>query len=95
MKTPTKKSERPEPAVALVHDDILRQFPALFGTKKVNGREINIGETIATLTRELRPEIAAALTARRDLLHSPASVGEKYAWPKWDETFADLVTGRS
>jgi hypothetical protein len=44
--------------VALVRDDILQKFPDLFGTK----------ETIATLTRELGPEIAAALTARRALL---------------------------
>jgi len=78
--------------VALVRDDILRQFSALFGTKKVGGREVNIQETIAMLTRELGPEIAAALTARRALLHSPAPVREKYAWPKWGETFADLVT---
>ena len=52
-----------------------------------------IEQTIATLTRELRPEIAAALTARRALLQSPAPVSEKYAWPKWDDTFEDPVTG--
>jgi len=46
------------------------------------------------LTRELRPEVAAALTARRALLHSLAPLREKYAWPKWDETFADPVTGK-
>ena len=94
MKTPTKRAGRAEPAVALVRDDILRQFPDLFGTKKVNGREVNIQETIATLTRELGPEIGAALTARRVLLHSSAAVRKKYAWPKWDERFADPVTGQ-
>jgi malate synthase len=94
MRTPTKKVERAKPTVASVRDDILRQFPALFGTKKVNGRKINIQETIATLTRELGPEIAAALTARRALLQSPAPVRKKYSWPKWDETFADPVTGQ-
>ena len=80
--------------VAVVRDDILQKFPDLFGTKKVNGRELNVEETIATLTRELGPEIAAALTARRALLQSAAPVREKYAWPKWDETFEDPVTGQ-
>jgi malate synthase len=43
--------------VALVRDDILQKFPDLFGTKKVKGRELNIQETIATLTRELGAEM--------------------------------------
>ena len=51
----------------MVREDILQQFPELFGTKVVNGREINVEETIATLTRELRPEIATVLAARRAL----------------------------
>jgi malate synthase len=77
---------------AIIRKDILQKFPDLFGTKNVNGREVNIERTIATLTQELRPEIAAALTARRMLLESPAPVREKYAWPKWDDTFEDPVT---
>jgi malate synthase len=79
----------------MIREDILRQFPELFGTRRVNGREVNVEQTIATLTRELNPEIAAALTARRTLLSSPETVREKYAWPKWDDTFPDPVTGRS
>ena len=55
-------------AAAIIREDILQKFPDLFGTKNVNGREVNIERTIATLTQELRPEIAAALTARRMLL---------------------------
>src|SRR5208282_2991579 len=94
MKTQTQELRKAEPVVALVRDDILQQFPGLFGTQNVKGREINIQETIATLTRELGPEIGAALTARRALLQSPAPVREKYAWAKWDETFADPVTGQ-
>jgi malate synthase len=78
----------------VIREDILQRFPELFGTKRVNGRNINVEETIATLTQELRPEIAAALTARRELLESPAAVTEKYAWPNWEETFEDPVTGR-
>ena len=81
-------------AGAMIREDILQKFPDLFGTKNVNGREVNIERTITTLTQELRPEIAAALTARRMLLESPAPVREKYAWPKWDEAFADPVTGQ-
>ena len=78
----------------MIREDILQNFPELFATKTVNGREVNIEQTIATLTRELGPDIAAALTARRELLQSPAPVGNKYAWPKWDDKFEDPVTGR-
>ena len=78
----------------MIREDILQKFPDLFGTKKVNGRDVSVDETIATLTRELRPDIAAALTARRVLLQSDAPVTRKYGWPSWDETFADAVTGQ-
>ncbi len=79
----------------MIHKGILQKFPDLFGTKKVNGRDIDVEQTIATLTRELRPAIAAALTRRRTLLQSPAPAGDKYAWPRWDDTFADPVSGQS
>jgi len=79
----------------MIREDILRQFPELFGTRRVNGREVNVEDTIAVLTRELNPEIAAALTRRRELLSSPEPVARKYGWPKWDDTFPDPVTGRS
>src|SRR5881398_951396 len=78
----------------MIREDILQKFPELFGTKTINGRTINVEETISVLTRDLRPEIAAALTARRNLLESPEGVREKYAWPKWDDSFEDPVTGR-
>jgi malate synthase len=81
-------------ATAIIRDDILQAFPDLFGTKRVNGREVNVEETIATLTRELAPEIAAALNARRKLLESPAPVTTKYAWPRWDDAFEDPVSGQ-
>jgi malate synthase len=77
----------------MVRDDILQKFPELFGAKKVNGRDVSIEDAITTLTRELRPAIAAALSARRELLASPAPVREKYGWPKWDAKFKDPVTG--
>lgn len=77
----------------MIRSDILQKFPDLFGAKKVNGHDVNVQEAITTLTRELRPEIAAALTARRQILESPAPVREKYAWPKWDEKFEDPIKG--
>ena len=76
----------------MVRKDILEKFPGLFGDKRVNGHELNVEEAIATLTRELRPEIATALNARRELLHSPAAVREKYGWPRWEQKFQDPIT---
>ncbi len=78
----------------MIRQDILQRFPGLFATRKVNGRDIDVEETIAMLTRELRPEIAAALTARRRLLESREPVRKKYGWPRWDETFQDPVSGK-
>src|SRR6476620_4800650 len=77
----------------MIRSDILQKFPDLFGAKKVNGGDVNVEEAITALTRELRPAIAAALSARRELLQSPAPVREKYAWPKWEEKFQDPVSG--
>jgi malate synthase len=78
----------------MIRSDILQKFPDLFGTKRVNGREVDVEKTIDMLTRELRPEIAKALTARQALLSSPAGVREKYGWPGWEEKLDDPVTGK-
>src|SRR5438874_13604539 len=75
-------------------EEVRTVFPELFGMKRVNGRQIDAEETIASLTRELRPAIAAALTARRELLHSSLPAAEKYAWPKRDGKFEDPVSAR-
>ncbi len=77
----------------MIREDILQKFPDLFGRQRVNGREVDIEQMIATLTEELRPEIAAALTARRELLQSTQPVRERYAWPDWNDKFQDPVTG--
>jgi len=82
----------------VIREDVLGAFPSLFGTKTVNGRSVDVEKTIETLTRELRPEIAAALSARRALLQSPEPVRTKYGWPAWDEkfdglTFREIVQG--
>jgi malate synthase len=78
-----------------IREDVLGTFPDLFGRRTVNGREVDVEQTIAELTRELRPEIAAVLRARRELLESPAPVREKYAWPRWDEKLQDPVSGKA
>jgi malate synthase len=78
----------------MVREDIAQRFPDLFGKKKVGGREVEVEETIAVLTRELNPAIARALSARRALLQSTAPVREKYSWPKWEEKFEDPVSGK-
>ena len=69
----------------MIREEILQKFPELFGTKRVNGRDVNVEEAIAALARELGPEIAKALSARRALLESSAPVTRKYSWPDWDE----------
>src|SRR2546427_1666213 len=78
----------------MIREDILQKFPELFGTKTINGRKVNVDETIAALARELGPDIAAALSARGALLQSTAAVREKYAWPRWDDAFEEPVTGQ-
>jgi malate synthase len=78
----------------MIRSDLFRRFPDLFGTQRANGRELDVDETIERLTRELEPELAAVLGARRALLASPAPVAEKYGWPRWDDAFDDPVTGR-
>jgi len=79
----------------MIREDIVQRFPEIFETRKVNGREVNLDQAITTLTHELEPAIAAALTARRALLQSTAPVRTRYAWPKWDDTFEDPVSGRT
>ena len=78
----------------MIREDLRRDFASLFGKQSVNGRTIDVDETIETLTRELRPAIAAALNARREILNSRAPVREKYGWPKWDESFEDATGQR-
>ncbi len=79
----------------MIRADILEKFPELFGPKRVNGRELDVDQTIAAITRELEPLIAQALSARRKLLQSSEPVGVKYAWPRWDEAFEDPVNKRT
>jgi len=73
---------------------VRERFPDLFGVRSIDGRAVDVDETIAALVRELRSPIAAALAARRARLESAAPVREKYAWPSWEETFEDPVGGK-
>src|SRR5260370_40976533 len=78
----------------MVREDILQNFPNLFGTETVNGRKVNGEDAIAALTRELRPDFGAALTARRELLEAPAPVREKYGWSRCGQKFEDPISGK-
>ncbi len=79
----------------MIRADILQQFPGLFGKKTVNGRELDVDETITLLSREIDPAIAEALASRRAILAAPGSVTAKYAWPAWDESFEDPISGKA
>ena len=79
---------------ATLREDVHAQFPELFAPQMVAGRTVDVLETIAALTRELEPEIAAVLSARRALLRSADPAARRYAWPAWDEKMDDPVTGR-
>ncbi len=78
----------------MIRQDILQTFPDLFEARNVNGRHADVEQMIATLTEELRPSIAAALTARREQLQSSESVTKRYAWPSLDEGFEDPISGK-
>jgi malate synthase len=79
----------------MIRADILQQFPGLFGKMTVNGRELDVDETITLLSREIDPAIAEALAARRAILAAPGAVAGKYAWPSWDESFEDPISGKA
>lgn len=78
----------------MIRADVLQKFPELFGKKKVNGRELDVDQTIETLVRELEPEIEAVLRERQRLLSSKEPVSKRYAWPAWEEKFTDPVSGK-
>ena len=52
---------------ATVRPDILQKYSDLFGTKTVNGRQVNVEELIARLTRSTRGEFASLMQARHQL----------------------------
>ncbi|MFN7169616.1 MAG: malate synthase [Candidatus Omnitrophota bacterium] len=78
-----------ESGQVVINPAVKAKYAELFGDKEINGRKISVEQTIAAVTTALGPEIAQVLNARRQLLASPASVKDKYAWPKWDDKFED------
>jgi malate synthase len=50
-----------------VRADLLQKYSDLFGTKTVNGRQVNAEELIARLTRSTRGDFASLLQARHQL----------------------------
>ena len=52
---------------ASVRADILQNYPDLFGSKTIGGREANVEALIARLTRATRGEFAALMQARHQL----------------------------
>jgi malate synthase len=56
-----------ESSSASVRADILQNYPDLFGTKTIGGREANVEALIARLTRATRGEFAALMQARHQL----------------------------
>ena len=56
---------------------------------------MNVERTIGILSEELQGALAEALERRRDLLGSDAPVPEKYAFPRWEDRFADPVNGET
>ena len=81
------------PATATVAEEIARAFPELFGDKTVGDYRINVEATIARLSEEFEPGFTEALHRRRALLDSEGRVRERYAFPRWEETFEDPVSG--
>jgi malate synthase len=56
-----------ESSSASVRADILQNYPDLFGTKTIGGRQVNVEALIARLTRATRGEFAALMQARHQL----------------------------
>jgi len=56
-----------ESSSATVRADILQKYSDLFGTKTVNGRQVNAEDLIARLTRATRADVASLMQARHQL----------------------------
>ena len=56
-----------ESSSATVRADILQKYSDLFGTKTVNGRQVNAEDPIARLTRATRADVASLMQARHQL----------------------------
>jgi hypothetical protein len=73
-------------AEATIREDILQKVPDLFGTKNVNGREVNIERTITTLYTRARSGDRRGPHRAADAPRVTRAGPREYVWPKWDET---------
>jgi len=55
-----------------IRQDIASGFPELFGEKSINGRTLDVGEMIGSLTRSLGSEFERLLASRREFLSDVA-----------------------
>ncbi len=78
-------------AVAEVRPELRAVAPELFGDHTVNGHPLNTEAVIALLAEDpaIGQAIPKVLTARRELLESPAPVREKHGWVPWGQQFTD------
>ena len=67
-----------ESSSAVVRADILQKYSDLFGSKTVNGRQVNVEELIARLTRATRSEFAVLMQARHQLHNRVAHRQSQY-----------------
>ncbi|MCS7126945.1 MAG: malate synthase [Thaumarchaeota archaeon] len=65
------------------------EYPELLGDKVINARTLNVERTIGELTVSLRPELDAAVAARRRWLDDRSPLRSKGRFPSWEERFAD------
>lgn len=56
-----------ESSSASVRADILQKYSDLFGTKTIDGRQVNVEELIARMTRATRDQFASLMQARHQL----------------------------
>ena len=79
----------------MIREDILQQFPELFGTKKVKRprgqrrRDDCDAHTRIASGHRRGPECPSRASRENE-----APVRTKYAWPNWDESFEDPLSGK-
>ena len=77
-----------------IRRDIAEAFSDLFGRKAINGRTVDVGELIVSLTRALETEWDRLLAARRDFLSAVASGTAAYGFASPDLVVEDADGNR-
>jgi|GEM_PF-5947592 len=76
-------------ALVALDPKLAAAFPELFKVKDINGRQLDPLKVIEALTQAVGSDIPKALNDRRLLLGSQMPAREKYAFPKFTDTFTD------